>query len=157
MLRRHLIAWGGIIMTGAPVDKLGELLDDLGPLPALPLPSKLTSVHVAQVNDLSQKLEDAARTFDSDPAMSSAAAARVEQLLTVPAAEPVQQALLAALAHLHIHAGVAAFDGGRDTRTLYHLARALDWPPKPRIPTCRRWRWAGPDWPLPSTATPTTG
>jgi transcriptional regulator with XRE-family HTH domain len=126
MLRRHLIAWGGIIMAGAPVDKLGEFLDDLGPLPAVPLPSKLTSVHVAQVKDLSQRLEDAARAFGSDPAMSSAAAARAEQLLKVPAAEPVKRALLAAVAHLHIHAGVAAFDGGREARTLYHLARAVE-------------------------------
>jgi hypothetical protein len=34
--------------------------------------------------------------------------------------------MIAAVAHLHIHAGGAALDGGRYQRSLYHLARALE-------------------------------
>jgi transcriptional regulator with XRE-family HTH domain len=126
MLRRHLIAWGGIVMVGAPVPGLGQLLDNLGEPPPVPLPSRLSHAHVAQMHDLRQRLTEAMRDFGADPAMSSAAAARAEQLLTVPGPEPIKQAMLAAVAHLHIHAGIAAFDGGLYQRSLHHLACAVD-------------------------------
>lgn len=46
MLRRHLLALGGVAITGATVTKLGELLAELpGPSPAQ-LPAQLSSVHV---------------------------------------------------------------------------------------------------------------
>ncbi|HEU0087297.1 MAG TPA: hypothetical protein VFQ77_06570, partial [Pseudonocardiaceae bacterium] len=126
MLRRHLIAWGGIVMTGAPVHTLGELLDDLGDPPPVASPSRLHPAHVAHVENLRQSLEKTGWTFGADPAMSSAAAARAERLLTVPGAEPLKRALQAAVAHLHIHAGSAAFDAGLYERTLHHLARGVD-------------------------------
>lgn len=126
MLRRHLIAWGGIVMVGTPVAELGELLDDLGEPPAVPLPSQLSSVHVAQMHDLRQRLGEAGRAFGADPVISSAAATRAERLLTVSGSEPVKQAMLAAVADLHGLAGREAFECGLPERTLYHLARALD-------------------------------
>jgi hypothetical protein len=52
MLRRHLIALGGIVMAGAPVAKLGELLTDLGGLDPVAPPSQLSGIHVMRVRDL---------------------------------------------------------------------------------------------------------
>jgi tetratricopeptide (TPR) repeat protein len=126
MLRRHLIAWGGIVMAGAPVAELGELLDNLGELPPVPPPSRLSHVQVAQIHHLRQRLTEVGMAFGADPEMSSDAAARAERLLKIPGPEPVKRALLVAVAHLHIHAGHAAFDGGLYERALHHLARALD-------------------------------
>jgi len=152
MLRRHLIAQGGIIMVGAlggmpgvPVAEVGEPLDDLGGLPPVALPSRLTSAHVTQVQDLTQRLEDAARAFGSDQATSSDMAARGEQWLRVPGSEPLQQAMLAAVAYRHIHAGMAAYDGVLYQRALYHLARAFDLATQANDPYLQTLalRWAG--------------
>jgi hypothetical protein len=52
MLRRHLIALGGVVMVGAPIKGVGELLGDLGGLPPAPLPSRLSYIHMEQARDL---------------------------------------------------------------------------------------------------------
>ena len=145
MLRRHLIAWGGIAMVGAQVAELGQLLDDLSEPPPVPLPSRLSPVHVAEVHDLRQKLDETLRAFGPDPVMSSAAAARAERLRTIPGPEPLTQALLAAVAHLHIHAARAAFDGGLYQRSLHHLARGMELATQAKDPYLQAWalNWAG--------------
>jgi transcriptional regulator with XRE-family HTH domain len=43
MLRRHLIAWGGIVMTGSPVAHLGELLAELPDSGRCPCPPSSTT------------------------------------------------------------------------------------------------------------------
>jgi transcriptional regulator with XRE-family HTH domain len=135
MLRRHLIAHGGKIIVGVlsgsvpsdtPIAKVGELLDSLGELPPAALPSRLTHAHVAQVHDLRRRLDETRRTFGGDPATSGAAATRAEQLLTVPGPEQVKQAMMTAVAHLRLHAGLAAFDAGLYHHALHHYAQALE-------------------------------
>ncbi|MGQ0773854.1 MAG: hypothetical protein ACT4NY_05470, partial [Pseudonocardiales bacterium] len=124
LLRRHLIAWGGVVMVGAPVVKLGELLAELpGPDPVA-LPSRLSGAHVIQVRDLTRRLG----VGDSycDPEVVSAAAAWATRLLGVSGTEPVRRDLLVAVAELHSEAGWAAFDAGLYHRTLYHYARSLE-------------------------------
>ena len=73
MLRRHLIALGAIAAVGAPT--AGELLTELGNPSPVPLPSRISGVHVAQVRDLTRRLAEAGMTFGADPEVSSAAAA----------------------------------------------------------------------------------
>ncbi|MGH3929767.1 MAG: hypothetical protein ACRDTF_07295, partial [Pseudonocardiaceae bacterium] len=125
MLRRHLIALGGAAMVGTPVAKLGALLAELpGPAP-LPLPSRLSGVQVAQVQDLTRRLCNGA-TGCADPEVLSAAAGWATLLLDVSGPEPVRQALLVAVAELHSEAGWAAFDTGLYHRALYHYARSLE-------------------------------
>ena len=126
MLRRHLVAWGGIVMAGAPVEKLGELLDDLSEPP--PVSAAVPADHCPRGSGAGPQAT-AGRVparLRGDPAMSSAAAARAEQLLGSGGPEPLKQALLAAVAHLHIHAGIAAFNGCLYARTLHHFAKALE-------------------------------
>ena len=125
MLRRHLIAWGGIIMAGAPVAQLGELLDDLGELPAISLPSQLSPAHVAQVRDMTRRL-GVGDICSADPEMAAAAAAVATRLLDMPGPEPVTQALRIAVAEVRIEAGWAAFDAGLYRPALHHYARALE-------------------------------
>ena len=114
MLRRHVLALGGIAAVGAPIIgellNIGELLDLSGPAPAQRLaqrPSRLFGVHVAQVRDLTGSLRGAIHTHGANPQVSSAATSWADQLLGVPGHEPITRALLAAVAELHTVAGWA--------------------------------------------------
>ena len=125
MLRRHLIAWGGYIMAGAPVAKVGEPLDDLGALDPVPLPSRLSHVDVARVRDMTRRLAVGDISF-ADPELATVAAVLATRLLNVPGPEPITRALKVAVAELRIEAGWAAFDAGRYRHALHHFARALE-------------------------------
>lgn len=124
MRRRALLAAAGIAIAGRPLQGIGELAELPGPAP-VPLPSQILPAHVAQVRDLTRRLREAGRTYGSDAQVSSAAAAWATRLLDVPGAEPVKQALLTAVAGLHIHAGWAAFDASLYDRTMHHYTRSV--------------------------------
>jgi len=124
VLRRHLIALGAIAAVGAPT--AGKLLTELGDPSPVPLPSRISGVHVTQIRDLTRQLSEAGMTFGADPEVSSAAAAWATRLLGVPGTEPVKRALKVAVAELHIHAGRAAFDSGLYDRTMHHCGRGLE-------------------------------
>ncbi len=127
MLRRHLIALGGVALAGQSIKQLGELLKLPGAAPGpLPLPSRIFPVHVAKVRDLTQQLTDLSRTHGSDPEVSSAAVRWAQQLLGVPGTGPVTQALQVAVAELQLQAGHAGFDAGLYERAMYHFACALE-------------------------------
>ena len=127
MLRRHLLALGGVALVGQPVPHLGELLELPSAAPGpVPLPSRIFQVHVAKVRDLTQRLRDLSRAHGSDPEVSSAAVVSAQRLLGVPGAEPVTQALLVTVAELQVHAGFAGFDAGLYDRAMYHWAGALE-------------------------------
>ncbi|MGH3897367.1 MAG: hypothetical protein ACRDTA_03770 [Pseudonocardiaceae bacterium] len=127
MLRRHLLALGGVAMVGQPVKQLGELLELPGTAPGpVPLPSRISQIHVAQVRDLTLRLRDLSRAHGSNPEVSSAAVVWAQRLLGVPGAEPVTRALLVAVAELQVQAGWAGFDAGLYNRAMHHWARALE-------------------------------
>ncbi len=125
MLRRHLIALGGAVIVGAPVAKVGELLDDLGTLNPVPPPSRLSYLDVSRVRDMTRRLA-VGDTSSADPEMATTAAALATRLLAVPGPEPVIRALWVAVAELRIEAGWAAFDAGLYCPALHHFARALE-------------------------------
>ena len=129
MLRRHVLALGGIAAVGAPIIgellNIGELLDLSGPAPAQ-CPSRLFGVHVAQVRDLTGSVRGAIHTHGANPQVSSAATSWADQLLGVPGPEPITRALLAAVAELHTVAGWAGADAGFLDRAMYHYGRALE-------------------------------
>jgi transcriptional regulator with XRE-family HTH domain/tetratricopeptide (TPR) repeat protein len=127
MLRRHLVALGMVVATGQPRRYRGEL----GELPAtapgpVPLPSRISPVHVAQVHELRQRLTGLSRAHGSDPELSSAVLRWAQRLLGVPAPAPLTQALQVAVAELQIHAGYAGFDAGLYEHATCHWARALE-------------------------------
>jgi transcriptional regulator with XRE-family HTH domain len=124
LLRRHLLAQGGIAITGATVAKLGALLGELPGPPPVPLPSRLAYTHVTQVQDMTRRL-GLGETF-TDPETTSAAAELASRLLDVPGPEPVKRDLMTAVAELHSEAGWAAHDAGLGQRALYHHARSLE-------------------------------
>ncbi len=125
MLRRHLLALGGVALTGAAVTKLGALLAELpGPSP-VPLPSRLSQAHVTQVRDLTRRL-GRGDAVDADPEVCYAAAMWATRLLEVPGADPVRRALLVAVAELHSEAGWSAWEAGLYRRALYHFAHTLE-------------------------------
>jgi transcriptional regulator with XRE-family HTH domain len=127
MLRRHLLALGGVTLTGQPVKHLGELLELPSTAPGpVPLPTRLFQVHVVKVRNLRQGLTELSRAYGSDPEVSSATVRWAQRLLGVPGAEPVTRALRIAVAELQIQAGWAGFDAGLYKRAMYHWARALE-------------------------------
>jgi hypothetical protein len=91
-----------------------------------PLPSRIFAVHVAQVRELTAFLGLTGKAHGPDPEVSSAAAASVTRLLMIPGDEQIKQALMAAVAELHIHAGWAASDAGLCHRAMIHYARGLE-------------------------------
>jgi len=137
MLRRHLIAWGGTILAGVPVAGLGELVDDLGDLDPVPLPSRLSPGQVMTVRDLTRRLAEVGNDSVCDPQVLSDAAARMSQLLGVPGPDPVVRALKVAVAELRIEAGWAAFDAGFYRHALYHFARAVELATQAGDPYCQ--------------------
>lgn len=137
LLRRHLIAFGGIVTAGTPVAKLGELLDDLGTLPPVPLTSQLSHRDVVRVRDITRRLAEAGNGCLCDPQTLSDAAARVTQLLDVPGTAQVKRSLMVAVAELRIEAGWAALDAGLYRHALYHFARALELAPEARDAFCQ--------------------
>ncbi|MGH3695307.1 MAG: helix-turn-helix domain-containing protein [Pseudonocardiaceae bacterium] len=126
MLRRHLLALGATAAFGTPIKGLGELRGPTPPRVGGPLPSRIFAVHVAQVRDLTQFLGVSGKAHGPDPDVSSAAATSATRLLKIPGAEQIKQALMAAVAELHIHAGWAASDAGLYHRAMVHYARALE-------------------------------
>ncbi|MGH3911075.1 MAG: hypothetical protein ACRDRM_09625, partial [Pseudonocardiaceae bacterium] len=119
MLRRHLLALGGVAMTGATVKNLGELADAIiAPAPT-PLPSRLSWMHVDQVRGLTSRIS-LGDTHYADPDLAGTVAARASQLLDVPGNDPVKHALAVALAELRIEAGRAAGGAWLYRNALHH-------------------------------------
>ncbi len=123
MLRRHVLALGATAAFGGPIKGLGEILDLPGPAP---LPSRVFTVHVAQVRDLTRQLAESGKAHGAQPQVSSAATVWADRLLGLPGVESIKRALLRAVAELHIHAGWAAADAWLYRRAMYHYSRALE-------------------------------
>jgi hypothetical protein len=158
MLRRHLVALGGVVVVGRPVKHLGELVELSGAAPGLvPVPPRTFEVHVAKVRDLRQRLTDLSRAYGSDPEVSSAAVGWAQRLLGVPGAEPVTRALQVAVAELQLQAGFAGFDAGLYERAMYHWARAVELATQAGDAYLQALALSMPGWPPWSTAAPGTG
>ncbi|MGH3902121.1 MAG: helix-turn-helix domain-containing protein [Pseudonocardiaceae bacterium] len=125
MLRRHVLALGGVAAFGVQITGLGQLAKLAGP-PSVSLPSRIFEIHVVQVRNLTRSLGEARRVYGSDPQVSSAAAEQATRLLRVPGPEPIKRALLVAAAELHIEAGFAGFDARLHGRAMYHFTRGLE-------------------------------
>jgi len=125
MRRRLLLTAAGMAIAGRPLQGISDLAELPGPSP-VHLPSQIFEVHVAKVHDLTRRLVEAGDAYGSDPEVSSAAATWATRLLSVPGAEPVKRALMAAVAGLHIHAGWSAFDAGLYDRAMHHYTRGLE-------------------------------
>jgi hypothetical protein len=137
MLRRHLIALGGVAAFGAPVARLGELLQHLElPDPSPVPPSQLSHVHVEKVRNLTRRLDEADNASGPDPEMSTAATVWASSLLGVPA-EPVKQALMVAVAQLHCQAEWPVSTAVSTTGPCSTTPVGWSWPPRPATPTAR--------------------
>ncbi len=125
VLRRHALALGGVAAFGAQIQGLGQLAELVSPA-SVPLPSRISGIHVVQVRNLTRSLGESAHAYGVDPQVSSTAAGQATQLLRVPGPEPLKRALLVAVAELQIRAGLAGFNAGLYGRAMYHLTRGLE-------------------------------
>jgi transcriptional regulator with XRE-family HTH domain len=120
MLRRVLLA-AGVSLAGG---QIATLRTRTRPAP-VPLPARIEGIQVAQVRSLTRQLGEAANPAITAPEVLSAATTWAEKLLTVPGTEAVKQALLVAVAELHIEAGWAGFDALHYGRAVHHFTTAL--------------------------------
>jgi transcriptional regulator with XRE-family HTH domain len=123
MLRRVLLAYGGVALAGKSVPKLGEPAELPTPAP-VPLPSRIEGRQVAQVRNLTRRLGQVSEPA-AEPEVLSGAAAWATRLLDVPGDEPVQRALKVAVAELHLETGWEWFDRGHYRHAMHHYAAAL--------------------------------
>ncbi|MBV9012192.1 MAG: helix-turn-helix transcriptional regulator [Pseudonocardiales bacterium] len=123
MLRRVLLAYGGVALVGRPVPKLGGLAALPAPAP-VPLPSRIEGRHVAQVRNLTRRLGQVSEPA-AEPEVLSGAAAWATRLLDVPGDELVQRALQVAVAELHLETGWEWFEAGHYRHAMHHYTAAL--------------------------------
>jgi transcriptional regulator with XRE-family HTH domain len=126
MLRRHLLALGGVTAFGGIVTGLGEFNDGL-PIPAMPteLPARIGMTDVAVIRDYTGHLRILARTYGGQGAPAVALAQWADQWLTVDASDATRQGLRAALADLHAVVAWCCHDSGAVARSHHHFARSV--------------------------------
>ncbi|HKR48899.1 MAG TPA: helix-turn-helix domain-containing protein [Pseudonocardiaceae bacterium] len=126
VLRRHALALGGVAAFGAHFRGLGRLAELTASPAAVPLPERITEIHVVEVRNLTRGLRSAAYAYGVDPRVSSTAAEQASWLLRVPGSESLKRALLVAVAELQIVAGWAGISAGLYDRGMYHITRGLE-------------------------------
>jgi len=127
MLRRHLLALGGVVAFGRPIKGLGELTAGL-PVPAMvtDLPSRIGMTDVATIRAYTGHLRTLARTYGGQGASAVALAEWADRLLTVDASDTTRQALLGELAELHTIVAWCCHDCGAVARSHHHVARSME-------------------------------
>ena len=127
MLRRHLLALGGVTAFGGIVKGLGEFNTDL-PVPAMPteLPARMGMTDVAVIRAYTGNLRILARTYGGQGAPAVALAQWADQWLTVGASDATRQGLRAALADLHAVVAWCCHDSGAVARSHHHFARSVE-------------------------------
>jgi transcriptional regulator with XRE-family HTH domain len=126
MLRRHLLALGGVTAFGGVITGLGEFNADL-PVPVMPteLPARMGMTDVAVIRAYTGNLRILARTYGGQGAPAVALAQWADQWLIVDASEATRQALRVALAHLHTVVAWCCHDSGASARSHHHFARSV--------------------------------
>ncbi len=129
VLRRqfaHLLALAGAAAVGAPIPGVGELLAD----PRMPgqisdVPSRVGRADVEVVRDLTRAVADAARTVGGQAGAATSLAGWADQLLRARASDTARQALLSALADLHVIAAWACHDSYAPGLAHHHFSQAV--------------------------------
>ena len=126
MLRRHLVALGGVAGFGVLMPGVGALAD---PYPApgeLPLPSRLGMSQVARIEETTEQVLALYRAHGGQADIASTTAVRFTRWMGVDATDAVQRALGSALAERHIVAGLCCFDSGHNWHARDHYRQALE-------------------------------
>ncbi|MGB8996082.1 MAG: helix-turn-helix transcriptional regulator [Pseudonocardiaceae bacterium] len=129
VLRRqfaHLLALAGAAVVGTPIPGVGELLAN----PRMPdqvsdVPSRVGRADVEVVRDLTRAVADAARSVGGQAGAATSLAGWADQLLLARASDTARQALLSALADLHVIAAWACHDSYAPGPAHHHFSQAV--------------------------------
>jgi transcriptional regulator with XRE-family HTH domain len=126
MLRRHLLALGGVTAFGGVIPGLGDFNADL-PVPVMPteLPARIGMTDVAVIRAYTGHLRILARTYGGQGEPAVAVAQWADRWLTVEASATTRQALLAELAELHTIVAWCCHDSGASARSHHHFTRSV--------------------------------
>jgi transcriptional regulator with XRE-family HTH domain len=131
VLRRqfdHLLAVAGVAAWGTVVPGLGRLLSPAA-LPSdrpLGVPARIGRADVEAIRDVTTAVAEAARTVGGQAGLASALADWADRCLTAEASDAARQALLAALADLHVIAAWCCHDSYAPIPAHWHFARAVE-------------------------------
>ncbi|HEU0089889.1 MAG TPA: helix-turn-helix domain-containing protein [Pseudonocardiaceae bacterium] len=126
VLRRHMVALGGMAAFGARIPGVGALAD---PYPApreLPLPSRLGMSHVAWIEEMAQRMWALRCAHGGQAEIASATLEQFTRWRGVEGPEAVRRALESALARAHEVAGLCCFDSGYDRHARNHYRQSLE-------------------------------
>jgi hypothetical protein len=131
VLRRqfdHLLAVAGVAAWGTTVPGLGKLLNPTALPPSRPLavPARIGRADVEAIRDVTATVAQTARTVGGQAGLACALADWADRYLTAQASEAARQALLAALAELHVITAWCCHDSDVPIPAHQHFARAVE-------------------------------
>ncbi len=129
VLRRqfqHLLALAGMAAFGVTVPGVGETSTSslLGRF--ADTHSRIGKTDIAALRDLTRAVADSARTVGGQAGPATALADWADELLAAQASDAARNALLAALADLHVIAAWCCHDSAAPTAAHHHFAQAVD-------------------------------
>jgi transcriptional regulator with XRE-family HTH domain len=131
VLRRqfdHLLAVAGAAWGGTTIPGLGKLLSPAALPPSRPLsvPARIGCADVEAIRDMTTVVAETAATVGGQAGLACALADWADRCLTAQASDAARQALLAALAHLHVIAAWCCHDSDAPILAHQHFAQAVE-------------------------------
>jgi transcriptional regulator with XRE-family HTH domain len=129
VLRRqfeHLLTVAGVAALGTAIPGLGKLSPALPPGQPMAVPARIGRADVEAIRDVTTAVADAARTVGGQAGPACSLADWADRCLTAEASDATRQALLAALADLHVIAAWCCHDSYAPVPAHHHFARAVE-------------------------------
>jgi transcriptional regulator with XRE-family HTH domain len=131
VLRRqfdHLLAMAGVAVLGTAVPGLGRVLSPAALPPSRPLgvPERIGRADVEAIREVTRAVAVAARTVGGQAGLACSLADWADRCLTAKASDAARQALLSALADLHVIAAWCCHDSYAPVAAHQHFARAVE-------------------------------
>ncbi|HKR49639.1 MAG TPA: helix-turn-helix transcriptional regulator [Pseudonocardiaceae bacterium] len=129
VLRRqfeHLLALAGVAVLGTAIPGLGKLSSSALPGQPLAVPARIGRADVETIHDLTRAVAVAARTVGGQAGPACSLADWADRCLTAEASDTTRQALLSALADLHVIAAWCCHDSDAPVPAHQHFARAVE-------------------------------
>ncbi len=130
VLRRqcdHLLALAGTAAFGAAVPGVGALLSaPATPRQPMAVPARIGRADVEAIRDVTHAIASAARTVGGQAGPACSLAHWADRCLGADASDPARQALLSALAELHVIAAWCCHDSQAPVQSYAHFCTAVD-------------------------------
>ena len=128
VLRRqfeHLLTLAGVAALGAAIPGLGKLSPALPPGQPLAVPARVGPADIKAIREVATAVADAARTVGGQAGPACSLADWADRCLTAEASDATRQALLAALADLHVIAAWCCHDSYAPVPAQHHFTQAV--------------------------------